>query len=444
LVWDQEIVSSNLAAPTPEKPLINSVKGIFSTTQMALADNDGSYFPRKPLIAKNGYPYIPARLVSFTDPTKQWYIQFRVWDVIQEKMLRKRVMHGKLADIKNIDERTRRGEEWAEILTMDLHDGAYSEKEARDKEIEVVAFTFNGYTLINAMKFVMEKRGKEGKQQKPFLICINHVTEFLQKQNLGERFLLRRVNRAFVDSYLKHLTDVMGIAPKTYNVYVSTMHNIFEVLRKTDHKLFPNRNPFADIEKQRTTSRKHAAYSNAQLAKFKEVIEPTDPQLMLFLHFIYFTLARPKEIMLLKVGHIRMDIRKILFSGDDAKTDIEEYVGINDTFAAIIESSGILKASPNAYVFTQAQQPGMVLLGKKYFYKRFCVHLEALEFRSLNPNYTMYSFKHSGAIGLFLATKDPYLLQTQLRHTTLEQTQVYLKDLGVFTDHSALNKWKGF
>jgi len=61
-----------------------------------------------------------------------------------------------------------------------------------------------------------------------------------------------------------------------------------------------------------------------QIKKMHNLITPRDPQLMLFLYFICYTLARPKELLHLKVAHLRPDVARVLLVGEHAKTDVEK------------------------------------------------------------------------------------------------------------------------
>ena len=96
-----EVGCSNHLIPTGKKPLIDIFRDFLlpdnSTVADKVADN---MVPRRPLKSVAGYPYMPARLVHHgMSITRKWYIQFRVWDIIQNKLLRKRVMMADLAHI---------------------------------------------------------------------------------------------------------------------------------------------------------------------------------------------------------------------------------------------------------------------------------------------------------------------------------------------------------
>ena len=62
-----------------------------------------------------------------------------------------------------------------------------------------------------------------------------------------------------------------------------------------------------------------------------------------------------------------------------------------------------------------------------------------IEDLELNTDYTLYSWKHSGVVAAYNAGVDIKTIQNQCRHHSLEQTDVYLKSLGLGVS-KAMNK----
>ena len=58
---------------------------------------------------------------------------------------------------------------------------------------------------------------------------------------------------------------------------------------------------------------------------------------------------------------------------------------------------------------------------------------------NLSEEYTLYSWKHSGVVSAYNAGVDIKTIQRQCRHSSLEQTDVYLKSLGLGVSQ-AMNK----
>jgi integrase len=374
---------------------------------------------RKPLINEKGYPYHEARLVDFQgSPSKLWFIIFYVWDIGLEKLVRKRVGKKELNKIRDLNERRIEAQELILEINRVLKGGGYAQ--SKKKQQEVKDFDFHGYKLLNALDFVVNrKREIEGKKKgtiKQFAYTKRVIERFMINEGIDRNFLLRNLNKAFAQRltmYLKKNDDEKkAVSNKTHNGIITIFHTAIETLRELDASLFAT-NPIA-VKKLNVVKNTHAAYTLYQLTEFSKVI--TDKQLLLFIRMIYFTLSRPKELSFLKVGHIQMEFRQMLIAGDEAKTCVEKYVGINNELAKVIEESGILNYPHEYFVFTSEGKPGQVKVGVNYFTKRFRTYLNDLGFKKINSRYTLYSFKHSGAIQLYRKTKDISIVQRQCRH----------------------------
>ena len=68
--------------------------------------------------------------------------------------------------------------------------------------------------------------------------------------------------------------------------------------------------------------------------------------------------------------------------------------------------------------------------------ERFRKLIKAL---NLGKDYTLYSWKHSGVVVAYKAGIDIKTIQSQCRHKSLEQTDIYLKSLGL-SMNLAINK----
>jgi integrase len=223
------------------------------------------------------------------------------------------------------------------------------------------------------------------------------------------------------------------------------LHSVFNTLIDRDPTLFKGDNPLSKFKYLNTSSKKHASYSELQLQQLKTaLLKDNQPKLLLFIQFMYFTLARPyEEIRLLKVGDIKMKDRKIFFAAENDKNSTDSYVGISNSFYKIITDSGILAYPESYYIFSRDKLlPGVTPVGNNYFYLHIKPYIVSLGFLRLNKDHTIYSFKHTGAIALYKATRDIKLVQAQCRHSNIEQTNKYLRNLGVLDDFEQLNKWE--
>jgi integrase len=426
---------------------------------------------RKPLKSRSGYPYLPAILTPENfDITKTWYITFYAWDIGREELVRKRVLKDQLKTITDLEEKKRYAIAAVEQINKFLSDDYHLNRRPMPK---MMAMDFQGYTLMNAIKYAINEKkeiiGIKDSTAGKYESAMTTVKAFLKWKGLPESYPLRNVNTTFINQYFEYLKKERKISNKTYNYRRGFLHAMFEVLiKKSDHHLFKGKNPSAHVEVLPTKTKKHAAFTDDQLkAIVAHGLARKDFHVVLFIQFMYYSLARPGEIRKLKVGNIDMNRRKILFKVDDAKTGIEEYVGINDRFYQIIQESGIMSSPAHYYVFcndlaanrevqgnikvtrnegrkdARIYTPGPKPVGLNYFNELIAEYIKDLTLYAVNPNFTPYGIKHTGAIGLYLATKDPKVVQIQCRHKKMDTTLKYLRDLGVYIDFDQINKWNG-
>lgn len=419
----------------------------------AVADSVASTpIARKLSSSLSGYPYRKARVVQ-SDGT--WYILFYAWDKTKRELVRKRVAKNELTDCPS-NQRQSIARKYIDDINYLLHHDAVVERKApastlSDSDLGV---DFTHFTFIDAINYAMaHKRDVAGVKKSTtdeYISTRTTVEDFYANKKIPLTYKLKHVNKVFVEAYLDYMKTVRKSSNKTYNCRVAILHSTCQVILKKDPTVFKKSiNPFANITFLKTETRKHAAYTDEQMKLFAEAMtKKGEPHVLLFMQFMFYTLARPEELRHLKVGHIRIEERRILFLSQSAKTSIEQYVGINDRFAEIIINSRILEFPQSNYVFcnpgTRAIHcPGERQVSVSYFYKRVKKYILSLGLKKINPNYTMYSFKHSGAISLYKATKDIKLLQQQCRHQTIDQTNTYLRDIGLFSDFDKLNTWNG-
>jgi integrase len=447
--------NSNHLAPTKKVDFQHRKSTFLLDWQMLLADT--SVIKRKPLKSLSGYPYRPARIVPRPfDITKRWYIVFYAWDVGKEKLSRKRVLHDELMEIPDLDRRLKFAADASEEISYFLKNDWHLPTSPKPK---TVPLTLINYSLLDAFDFaVTYKKERQGIKQTSidtYTTVRNTIISFLEHKKLSVSYSLRNTDYAFWDLYFEYIKIVRKVRNNTYNHRRGLLHAMYVVLLKKDNKILNGKNPIAEIDTLKVSVSKHAAFTDQQLRKLSSAVQKKEPHIFLFMQFMFYTLARPNEIRQLKIGNIDLDKRRILIPAEDSKTDIGNYVGISDRFAEIIKESEVLDYPSHYYVFNNTpyhvpgqkikhdHRPGLIKPGEGYFYKRIVKHIISEGLRDINSNFTPYAIKHTGAISLYLATKDVKIIQAQCRHQNMETTLKYLRDLGLFTDFDQLNKWKG-
>ncbi len=437
----------------------DNINGLFSTEKADFLTENAPWhidvavssdkISRKVFKSRHGFIYRKARLIHPVDYNLKddWYIIYYTTDHFNEKLIRKRLYKKELKQIDSAKLRIKFADEVIREINELLHDDYHTE--TIQQAPPVLKFDYRAFTVAQAIEYVghmkVDIEGVKPKTFKEYISTKTTVEDFHMHEKLPQTFLLRNVNDVYVRKYFDYLKQVRKTANKTYNARRTIMHSVFAALLKRDPKLFGGVNLIASIKFLKTASKKHTAYTDEQIQAIqKAIVKGKEDHLLLFIKIMYYTLSRPEELRNLRVGDVQFVDRKILFRSEISKTTIEQHVGINESLAKVIEESGILKFDPMYYIFSNddgLHQPGEHRVSINYFYKRIKPYITKLGFYKTNPNYTLYSFKHTGAIALYKATKDIKLVQSQCRHQSIEQTNIYLRDLGAVDDFVQLNKW---
>jgi hypothetical protein len=106
---------------------------------------------------------------------------------------------------------------------------------------------------------------------------------------------------------------------------------------------------------------------------FKKEIEPRDPQLWMFICFIYYMAIRPgQELRLMRLNQIDYDARKIVIPNYVSKNSDTEAVNIPDQhFELMVKKWQLHICSQELYVFGKYFEPEEKHLSVNDMNKRF-------------------------------------------------------------------------
>lgn len=244
------------------------------------------------------------------------------------------------------------------------------------------------------------------------------------------------ITTEMMEGFFNHYNKQRNWAPRTYNSYLSDIGTIFQwLIRKkkiTD-------NPLEFLEYKKTESTKNRYYDDATAAKLKAIIEPEDPLLFLFLETIYYTCTRPKsETRLLQVKHILFERDMLFIPASISKNRKDDYIPLAPELK--VKLLPYQHLPPDTYLFGlsgPADRPVSV----NVMASRYKVFKDRL---GLDETYSTYGWKHTRGIHLANAGVDPYAIMKLMRHSGLEITMNYLRELGVEVDWNKYNIDKKF
>jgi len=180
---------------------------------------------------------------------------------------------------------------------------------------------------------------------------------------------------------------------------------------------------FEDIPHLRAEATPAKYFQKSQRKILAQHLEKHEPELWLFVQFMFYTLIRPGELRNLKIGDILFDEGDIRVPAAISKNKKTQYVAILPPLLPAVMK--LEDRPPGQYIF---RKPNGDQISNKIMYWR---HRRALEHLGFGEGYTLYSWKHTGAIALHRQGVSVKEIMLQMRHHSLDQTDSYLRQLGV-------------
>ncbi len=364
------------------------------------------------------------------DLDKRWYIEFWVWDVALAKLIRK--VDYIPAKFKTLPQRYGEAQRLKKEIDAALIGGAFFDSSGKTVQSKKATVK----TVHQGLEwFMSEHSGEVGERtREAYRSFFNVFSEFLRDTNLG-KMPLTQLDAEHIYSFLTYLTKERKLQNRSRNNYLVWLNTVFHYL--VERKVLEE-NPAKGIKKLKTVNSSHVPYTDEQAKTIKEYLRANNPQLFLLCAFIYYTLARPKEIQLLKIRDIKQN--KILFNArvtvsgkekDLTKNHKSEFVVIPEGLQKLISEFELKNHNSDFFIFGTDGEPGPVPHHRNRSNKRYKLVQEAL---GITGGQSLYSWKHTGAIKLYQATKDLKKVQRQCRHWSITETDNYIRDLGLFED----------
>lgn len=178
----------------------------------------------------------------------------------------------------------------------------------------------------------------------------------------------------------------------------------------------------------KTKATLHKTYTKEQLAALLGYLKNTNFELYLCCLISYGCLLRPHhEIRYLKKKHFNEDYTQIALSGFENKSARVRVVGVPEYVRKAIKERLDQISNPDANIFSLTVEP----YNKYYFNLNWTRAKQNLVSEGLlQPDQTIYSFRHTAAVDVYTRTKDLHIVQQLMGHSTMVVTLKYLRSLG--------------
>ncbi|WP_423149203.1 tyrosine-type recombinase/integrase [Rubrolithibacter danxiaensis] len=243
-------------------------------------------------------------------------------------------------------------------------------------------------------------------------------------------FLLPEEKNGLISSItVARLTDFLTQFDTSGTHYMNKRRALSALLTTAVNKGYLTSNPIEKTAKKKSKATLHKIYTPEQTKKILSFLKESYPNLHLCCLLTYGCLLRPhEESRLLKRGHFNDQVTQIQLSGFENKSGRIRTVYISDYVREELIERGIHLLEPNQNIISRTDKPFNV----SYFSLQWSrAKKKMLKQKGLlEPEQTIYSFRHSAAINIYKRTKDLHILQQLLGHSNMIVTLKYLRGLG--------------
>ncbi len=348
---------------------------------------------------------------------KAWYILYSYRDPISQTMHAFKITKG--LNVGNEDQRMRNAQRIIANLTKKLENG-WSPFEERFGKKNLSSPN----NWINAISDFLRFKATENIEERSFIEYSYKLNKFIKfiKEKKWDKLNVSLFTYEHALEFMEWLKANGCRSGKTLKEYKSIMGQVCNHLRK---KQLITQNFFELLPHYKYISNTPRLFSDKELQELKNYALQCDRQLWIIFQFILYCFFRPgREVRLMRVGDIDYE-KGILWSRKDtAKNDKEKPVIIPDHFLKYLIQNGYHKANKEDFMFTVEGKPGSIPVGKNYIYKHYKKARLAL-----GINTYIYAAKHTGNRKLKDNGADLLDMMKQNRHSSPNQTYVYLKSL---------------
>lgn len=182
-----------------------------------------------------------------------------------------------------------------------------------------------------------------------------------------------------------------------------------------------------ETKRRKAKAKLHKAYEKEQLKPILNFLKVHHHNLYLCCLLTYSAWLRPhEEVRLLTKENFKKDWTEVHLTGGDNKGGKVRVVYIPD-YAREVLAPILSNLDRNDNIFTQTTEP----YNESYFNTAWSRAYKIMfKLGLIYEDQTIYSFRHTAAVEVYRKTKDVYLLQKLLGHSSIVVTLKYLRSLG--------------
>ena len=358
-------------------------------------------------------------IVPYTLPQlhtgKNWYIDFKAYDPIEQKMKRKKYM---LDGIDKISIRRKRAAELIANISQQLSSGwnpwADTSNSRQYTLFEDVVELYNKYLIkFHKSKVFKESTFIDYKKR------IKILHEYNQKR-LTPMIYIYQFDKVYASDFLDYILIDRDSSARTRNNYRTWLSSFGSWLLE---KQYIDRNPVENIKSLTEDNKKREALSIKDLQKLKDYLEKNNHYFLLLCQFEYYTLIRPDELSNIQLSDIYLKEQKVFIPSSISKNRKDGMVGLNDTLIKSMINLKIFTHGNDCYLFGKDFKPSKEKSTSRVYRTYFNKVRKVLKFPD---SYQFYSLKDTGIRDL-ANSAGIVIARDQARHADISTTNKYLK-----------------
>jgi len=357
------------------------------------------------------------------DLSKEWYVEFYAWDEVSQDLTRKRIKISKAFHTQK--SRIEEGNKIISDTNEFLEKGFHFKRATVEPGASILVGTNNDLVLALENLLIVLAPTLRPKTVVGYRSSINKFKTYGD----GSSFDINSFSERNAVQFRDYLLATVGNVSRTAN---NTLNQLAVLYSHLASRVDLPDNPFKIKKLKQTTSERNIAISDPDRQLIEEYIRAHDAGLFLFTRFIYYTFIRPGELRLIRINDLRMNEKYLFVKGEISKNGTSDTLPLIQPILNELSNFDFRAYSADLLLFSGNLKPGLNVIGKQVAFRRHEKILKTLKLD--NKGYTLYSWKHTGAVNAYLSGVGIKQLQRLLRHSSVQITDIYLKSLGLRTD----------
>lgn len=294
-------------------------------------------------------------------------------------------------------------------------------------------FTRTSEAIEHVMK--IKKASLRPRSYGTYKTVIDKFKIWLQKSD-NTNITLEEFGFYHAQKFMDWLVINEGLKNRTYNNHVTFMRICFNTLIDREYIVV---NPFFKIKLFPKTEAAIVNFSTDEMIIIRTKMPHENKGLWLVCQFVYYCFIRPAELTKIKIDDINLEKKEIYIRPEVSKNRRGATIPIPEAFLPQLYNENIYRYKPDYYLFSADLKPGRTMLSHNALSRAWRAWAD-----KHNIDKNLYDFKHTGvgrALDKGININD---LRMQLRHQSLQITQIYLNKFRAMPGEKLRNDFPEF